>query len=151
MPQSPPSIYSGMTKLGSAALTAASWQCQRCSHANRAEKTRGAAFCAGGGGMGLLRVPPALQSPRRRRDADDHGYPLQREMCQRWRYATMSRQKTCQHRRYVTIRLPTAPSLSCSSPLDLAVTRCSSRWDHATLLTRMMLIMVRPLVRAIVR
>jgi hypothetical protein len=54
------------------------------------KKTRGAAFRVGGGGTGLLRVPPALQLPRRRRDADNQGYPLQWEMCQRWRYATMS-------------------------------------------------------------
>ena len=41
---------------------------------NIAEKTRGVAFRAGGGGTGLLRVPPALGSSRRRRDADDHDY-----------------------------------------------------------------------------
>jgi hypothetical protein len=74
MPRSPPSIYGGMPKLGSAALAAASWQCQRCSHMNSAEKARGTAFCAGGGGTGLLQVLPALRLPRRRQDTDDHGY-----------------------------------------------------------------------------
>jgi hypothetical protein len=54
------------------------------------KKTRGLAFRVEGGGTRLLRVPPALRSPRRRRDADGHGYLLPLETCQRWRYATMS-------------------------------------------------------------
>jgi hypothetical protein len=54
------------------------------------EKTRDAAFCAGGGGTGLLRVPLAFRSPRRRQDADDHSYPSRRETCRSWRHATMS-------------------------------------------------------------
>ncbi len=48
MPQSPPSIYGGMPKLGSAALAAASWQCQRCSHTNSAEKNKRRCFSCQG-------------------------------------------------------------------------------------------------------
>jgi hypothetical protein len=40
MPLFPPSISGGLAKLGSAALAAASWQCQQCSHMNSAEKTK---------------------------------------------------------------------------------------------------------------
>ncbi len=48
MPRSPPFIYGGMPKLVSAALAAASWQCQWCSHTNIAEKNKRRCFLCRG-------------------------------------------------------------------------------------------------------
>ena len=140
-----------MPMLGSAALLLPRGSASSAVTQTVLKKTRGAAFRVGGGGTGLLRVPPALQSPRRRQDVDNHGYPSRQETCQCWRYVMMSRQKTCQRRRYATIRSPAAPTPSYSRPHGLAVTRRSSWWDHATSLTRMTLQTMRPLIRAIIR